>query len=79
MAAATIGVGASGSFLLMGFARNGGWSWTFGGLLYVDAATPGAIVQVAPGGANNVVQVVGVATSATKIYLNPCLVMVEHV
>lgn len=63
--------------LLVGFIRNAGWSWTVGGLIYVG--TSGVLTQTTPSGSGDFVQVVGVATSATEIYFNPDLAMVEIV
>jgi len=57
--------------LVMGFYRQDTWAWTVGGLLYVDAANAGLMVQAAPGSGNQK-QVVGYAFSATKIFFNPC-------
>lgn len=64
--------------LLTGIARDDSWSWTVGGLIYLDASTYGAMTQTAPSGANNVIQILGIALSATRIFFNPQLVQVEH-
>lgn len=77
MSLATIANDASGNFLLHGFARNDAWTWTVGGLLYLST-TAGAMTQTAPSGADDVIQVLGVATHADRIYFNPQLVQVEH-
>lgn len=53
-----------------GYVRNDSWSWTPGGLLYVDTTT-GALTQTAPSGTGEVVQIVGNAETATVIYFNP--------
>jgi len=79
MAMDTIAAEASGSWLLHGIARDDAWTWTVGGLVYLDATTPAAMTQTAPSGVNNVVQVLGVATHADRMYFNPSLVMIEHV
>jgi len=63
-------------FLLQGIARNDAWAWTVGGLVYLSTA--GAMTQTAPSGADNVVQVLGVATHADRMYFNPQLAVVEH-
>lgn len=52
---------------------NSGWAWaTIGGYVYLDPTTPGALTQTAPGSG---VQVIGIADSATTIYLYPLLVI----
>jgi hypothetical protein len=76
MALATINAEATGDFLLVGNARDDSWSWTIGGLLYASG-TAGAVTQTAPSSSGDQVQVVGKALSATKIVLNPVMVLVE--
>jgi hypothetical protein len=49
-----------------GYITNGGWSWTPGDDIYVDAASAGAVTATMPTGAN-FVQRVGTAVSATTI------------
>lgn len=66
-----------GSFLLHGIARNDAWSWTVGGILYLST-TAGSMVQTPPNATDNVVQVLGVATHADRVYFNPSLVQIEH-
>ena len=77
----SIGAGASGNFLLHGIARNDSWSWTVGGLIYLSTigTTGSTMTQTAPSGSNNVIQILGVATNAHRIYFNPQLIQVEHV
>lgn len=71
-------VSATGEFLKYGFIRDDSWTaWTVGGLLYVSAAATGAMVQTAPSGAGDQVQVLGYAYSAKVIFFNPSYVMVE--
>jgi len=65
--------------LLLGIVTNSGLSFTAGNLVYLSAATAGAITTTAPSGANNVIQLLGVMLSATKMYFMPSLVQVEHV
>lgn len=76
MATATISAEASGLFLAQGFARDDTWAWTVGGLIYAST-TPGALTQTAPSGSADIVQIVGVATHADRMYFNPQLVTVE--
>lgn len=77
IAIATIANNADGLFLMLGFLRNDGYTWTVGGLLYLST-TAGGITQTAPSGVDDVIQVLGVATHADRIYFNPQLVQVEH-
>ena len=77
MSIATISNDAAGNFLMHGFARNDAWAWTVGGIIYLST-TAGGITQTAPSGADDVIQVLGVATHADRIYFNPQLVQVEH-
>ena len=71
----------TGKYLLHGVARNDAWNWTVGGIIYlsVTGTTGNTLTQTAPSGANEVIQVVGIATHADRIYFNPQLVQVEHV
>jgi hypothetical protein len=79
MAIATIVGDASGLFLLQGIARNDAWTWTPGGLVYltVTGTTGNTLSQSAPSAASDVVQIVGVATHADRMFFNPSLVQVE--
>lgn len=79
LASTAITAGSTGIFLLHGIARNDtGYTWTTGGLVFLST-TAGLPTQTAPSATNNVIQVVGVALAANLLYLNPSLVMVEHV
>jgi hypothetical protein len=55
-------------------------SWTIGGLIYLSTTgtTTNTLTQTPPSGANNVIQIVGVALAADIIYFNPSTVQVEH-
>lgn len=70
---------ATGTFLLHGFARDDGWDWTAGSMLYADTVNEGNFTHIIPSGSNDVVQIVGIAISADIIYFNPQLATVEHV
>ena len=76
MSLGTILADASGSFLLMGIARNDAWAWTVGALLYLSG-TAGELTETAPSASGDQVQIVGVATHADRIYFKPELVQVE--
>lgn len=65
------------SMLLFGVATLSSWTWTVGGLLYASAAAAGAMVQTAPAGTGDQVQVLGVAIAATKVQFTPSPVLVE--
>ncbi len=73
---ATGTVGLPGGFLRDDSGYNFG---TVGGLVYLDTATAGAVTQTAPSGADDVIQIIGVAYSADKLWFNPQLVQIEHV
>lgn len=77
---ASISADASGTYLLMGIARDDTWAWTVGGLIYgsVTGTTGNTLTQTAPSGADDVIQVLGVATHADRMYFNPSLSQVEH-
>lgn len=77
MAIATIANDASGRFIMRGFVRNDAWAWTVGGVVYLST-TAGGMTQTAPVGTDDVVQILGVATHADRMYFNPQLVQVEH-
>lgn len=69
-----------GTYLLMGIVRNDSWTWTAGTLLYASTAgvTAGTITMTAPSGTDDVIQLLGVATHANRMFFNPSLVQVEH-
>jgi hypothetical protein len=77
---ASISADAGGNFLLMGIARDDTWNWTVGGLIYgtVTGTTGNTLSQTAPTGTDDVIQIMGVATHADRMYFNPQLVQVEH-
>jgi len=68
---------AAGSFLLHGFVRLDSWAWTVGGLLYPDPSAPGDMTQTEPSTSGDIVQVLGIATHADRIYFCPSLVTSE--
>ena len=63
--------------LVKGFVRDDSWSWTVGGFIYLSTDI-GTLTQTAPSGTDDVVQIVGIATHADRMYFNPQLVVVEH-
>lgn len=78
---ATILADATGTYLLLGIARDDTWAWTVGGLVYitVTGTSGNTLSQTAPSGASDVIQVLGVATHSDRMLFNPSLVQVEHV
>jgi hypothetical protein len=64
-------------WLFVGFARDDTWNWTVGGTIYAST-TPGGLTQTAPTGSGDIVQVLGVATHADRIWFNPSLDTLEH-
>lgn len=70
-----------GDYLLIGTVRRDTWTWTVGGLIYLSTTgtTLNTMTQTAPSGANDVIQVLGVALTADSMLFNPSLAMVEHV
>ncbi|MBV6446310.1 MAG: hypothetical protein IFNCLDLE_02602 [Ignavibacteriaceae bacterium] len=77
----SISADAAGNFLLLGVARDDTWNWTVGGLIYgtVTGTTGNTLSQTAPTGTDDVVQIMGVATHADRMFFNPQLVQVELV
>lgn len=67
----------AGDFLLHGIARLDTWNWTVGGIIYLST-TAGGMTQTAPSATDDVIQILGVATHADRIFFNPSLVQVEH-
>lgn len=63
------GVGVK-KVLLWGLVRDDSWSWSIGGVVYVDTTT-GIISQSEPSGSGEVVQPVGIAVSATTLLFKP--------
>jgi len=60
--------------LTNGIMRNDTWTWTVGGLIYVSTSgTNNNITQTPPAGSGKVVQIIGIALTATIIYFNVSL------
>lgn len=79
MAIESINADESGNFLLFGVARNDSWDWTVGGVIYitVSGTTGNTMSQIQPSDTDDVIQIVGVATHADRMFFNPQLVQVE--
>ena len=81
MAMEDINMNNPGTFLLTGVVRDDSWAWaTLGGLIYITTTgtTTNTLTQAAPSATNDVIQIVGVATHADRMYFCPSLVQVEH-
>jgi hypothetical protein len=76
MALETIAADGAGKMFFWGWVRNSAWTWTPGGWLYAST-TPGALTQTPPSGSGDQVQAIGWAYSATIIFFNPVLILIE--
>jgi len=70
--------GNPNDWLFQGFARDDSWAWTVGGTIYLST-TAGGMTQTAPSGTGDVVQVLGIATHADRMWFNPSLDTLEVV
>jgi hypothetical protein len=79
MCLGTVTTGNPASYLSLGIARNDTWAWTVGGFVYLSTTgtTGNTLTQTAPSTAGQVVQVLGVATHADRIYFKPELIQLE--
>lgn len=75
----TVTTGSSASYLMFGIARDDTWTWTVGGLIYLSTTgtTGNTMTQTAPSGAADIVQILGKATHADRMYFRPELVTIE--
>ena len=76
MAAESIDADASGNFLMWGYARDDTWNWTVGGIIY-GSTTAGAANQSQPSGDADIVQALGIATHADRMFFNPDLNVIK--
>jgi len=76
----TISVNSVGNFLLNGVARYDSWNWTVGLPIYTSTVTTTqGLTQTRPSASGNIVQILGIAKSATSILFNPSSTTVEIV
>lgn len=68
----------SNNVLLHGIYTDTAYSFTVGGVVYLST-TAGAATQSQPAATNDVIQVVGVATHANRIYFNPSADYLTHI
>lgn len=75
----TVTTGNPASYLALGIARDDTWAWTVGGIVYLSTTgtTGNTLTQTAPSGAGEIVQVLGVATHADRMYFKPELIQIE--
>jgi len=78
MAIASITAENAGDILLHGTARDDTWNWTTVGVVLYLSKTAGGITQTQPAVQNDVIQVVGIATNADRIYFNPSADYLTH-
>lgn len=82
MCLGTVTTGNPASYLSLGIARNDAWAWTVGGssgfiYLSTTGTTGNTLTQTVPTTAGQVVQVLGVATHADRVYFKPELIQLE--
>ena len=79
MSTGTVTTGNPGTYLMLGIARNDAWAWTVGGYVYLSTTgtTGNTLTQTAPSGAGDIIQVLGVATHADRMYFRPELIQFE--
>ena len=79
MCLGTVTTGNPGTYLALGVARNDTWAWTVGGFVYLSTTgtTTNTLTQTAPSTSGQVVQLLGVATHADRIYFKPELIQLE--
>ena len=79
MSLGTVTTGNPGSYLSLGIARNDTWAWTVGDYIYLSTTgtTGNTLTQTAPSTTGEIVQVLGVATHADRVYFKPELIQIE--
>lgn len=79
MATSSITASSTGTYLLRGFITNSSWSWTVGAPIYLSTTgtTNNTLTQTRPNASGNIVVPIGYAVSATTIYFNPSMTLVE--
>jgi hypothetical protein len=75
----TVSANNTATYLLQGIARNDSWNWTVGQPIYLSTTgtSTNTLTQTAPSGTGDVVQIIGIATHADRMYVNPQLVTIE--
>jgi len=81
---ASVATNGTGTYLLLGFARDDTWNWTVGGWIFLSltGTTGNTLTQTNPAdipcAEGNVIQLIGVAYTADSIYFNPQLAQIEY-
>ncbi|MFA6973989.1 MAG: hypothetical protein WC238_04620 [Parcubacteria group bacterium] len=81
---ASVATNGTGTYLLLGFARDDTWNWTKGSWIFLSltGTTGNTLTDVNPAdipcSAGNVIQLIGVAYTADSIYFNPQLAQIEY-
>lgn len=76
IALASITTDNPGSFLLIGAIRDDSWAWVVSSPVYLST-TSGELTQTPPSATGEIVQILGIATHADRIYFNPSLSQAE--
>lgn len=71
MSCGPIGEGELGEILFLGMISYSNWNWEIGKKLYVSGNTDGELTQTAPSNPLNIIQEIGCAESATRIFFHP--------
>ena len=79
----TLAANTEGVFLLYGIARKDTWNWTVGGgagilFLSISGVSGNTLVQTVVSAEDQVSQILGFATHATRIFFNPSLIQTVY-
>jgi len=79
----TLAANTEGVFLLYGIARKDTWNWTVGGgagilFLSISGVSGNTLAQTVVSAEDNVSQILGFATHATRIFFNPSLIQTVY-
>lgn len=80
MATESVSTSSRGTYLLRGFISNSSWSFTVGAPVYLSTSgTSGnTLTQTKPTSSGTIVLPVGYAVSATTLYFNPSMTLLEN-
>lgn len=69
----TVTANNPGTYLIQGIARDDTWAWTVGGYVYLSTTgtTGNTLTQTAPTGTDDCVVIIGIATHADRMIVNP--------
>lgn len=79
----TLAPNTEGVFLLYGIVRKDSWNWTVGGgagilFLSISGVSGNTLAQTVVSAEDNVSQILGFATHATRIFFNPSLIQTVY-